>query len=320
MKKQAISFLIGVLFLHLLDNTGFACDFCLLSQGISPLDTMKGSGIKITERYTLLDQIYQGTSKQANEGVKEEHRTTELTGFYGVTPEFMLLAVVPYKYGKTTGDPMPGGMPDTTMAGSASGLGDVALIGRYTFLKSETPDATSVMASLAGIKFPTGKTDARTSDGMGYLDSHMQPGTGSTDYLLGLSYSHSLEKFSLSANVLGTITTQGKFGTTTHQFGNSLNYDVTAKYRIAPAAFSPTKPQWFVALGLNGELRDREKENGVTVGDSGGNTIYLSPGIQLVLAPHWVVEATYQHAIYHNLYGMQLGETYKAVGGVTYLF
>jgi len=50
------------------------------------------------------------------------------------------------------------------------------------------------MAGLAGIKFSTGKTNAQTADGAEYLDSHLQPGTGSKDYLVGLSFSHSLEK------------------------------------------------------------------------------------------------------------------------------
>jgi hypothetical protein len=300
-----------------------ACDFCLLSQGISPLDTMKGTGIKVSERYTVLDRVYRGTSEKTNPGAKEEHWTTELTGFYGISPEFMVLAVVPYKKGKTSGEldttVTPVGF-DPAMAGNASGLGDVALMGRYTFYKNENPDTTTVMAGVAGIKFATGRTDAKTADNMSYLDSHLQPGTGSTDYLLGLSWSHSLQRFSLSANLLGTITTEGKFGTTRHQFGNALNYDMTGKYRIAPEAFSPTRPQLFAALGINGEVREREKEDGVTVPDSGGNTVYLSPGLQLVLAPHWVVELSYQRAIYHNLNGTQLGESYKAIGGVTYLF
>lgn len=304
-------------------NAGFACDYCMLSQGISPLDTMKGTGIKISERYTLLDQMYQGTSEKANPGAKETHWTTELTGFYGITPDFMVLAVVPYKHGKTTGEADMTTIPptlDTTMAGDASGLGDVALMGRYAFLKQENPETTTILAGLAGIKLPTGRTNARTSDGMAYLDSHMQPGTGSTDYLLGISFSHSLSRFSVSANLLGTIAGAGRFGVTEHEFGNSMNYDVTAKYRIVPEEFSPMKPQVFAALGLNGEVREREKEDHVTVTDSGGNTIYLSPGLQFVLAPHWIVDLLYQRAIYHNLYGNQLGETYKAVTGVTYLF
>jgi hypothetical protein len=302
-----------------------ACDFCLLSQGISPLDTMKGSGIKVSERYTLLDQVYRGSGKQTSPGAREEHWTTEFTGFYGFTPEFMLLAVIPYKNGKTNGELMldPDGKPsglDTGGAGSATGLGDVALIGRYTFVKQENPETTNILAGLAGIKFSTGKTNAKTSDGLNYLDSHLQPGTGSTDYLLGLSFSRSLARFSLSVNLLGTITTAGKFGDTAHEFGNTLNYDVSGKYRIYPDAFSPMKPQWFLALGLNGEMREKEKVAGETDPDSGGNTIYLSPGLQLVLSARWVAELSYQHAMYHHLNGTQLGETYKAICSLTYLF
>ncbi len=300
-----------------------ACDFCLLSQGISPLDTIKGSGIKISERYTVLDEVYTGTGKQQNPGARETHWTTELTGFYGVTPDLTVLAVLAYKKGRTTGEADMTMTPpelDASMSGNASGMGDTALLARYGFFKREGAASTTVLAAMVGIKLPTGRTDVHTADGMSYLDSHLQPGTGSTDYMLGLSASHSLSRFSLSANLLGTISREGKFGTTTHQFGNALNYDVTAKYRVAPEAFMPARPQWFLALGLNGEERGREKVDHVTDPDSGGNTVYLSPGIQVVFAPHWVAELSYQHAVHHNLYGTQLGETYKAVTGLTYLF
>jgi hypothetical protein len=65
---------------------------------------------------------------------------------------------------------------------------------------------------------------------------------------------------------------------------------------------------------------EREKVAGDTDPDSGGNTIYLSPVLQVVFAPHWVVEISYQQVVYHNLYGTQLGETYKAIGGVPICF
>jgi len=325
MVKQGLIVVLTLVLMFTAVNPCLACDFCLLSQGISPLDTMKGSGIKMTERYTLLDQVYQGTMERTNPGAKETHWTTELTGFYGITPKLTVMAVLPYKNGRTSGEALmnPDGTLaglDTTMAGNASGLGDVALLGRYAFLKSEGPDATDIIAAVFGVKFASGSTNAKTADGMSYLDSHLQPGTGSTDYLLGLSFIHALQRFSLSANLLGTIPTEGKFGPTKHMFGNALNYDVTGKYRVAPEAFTPMKPQIFVALGINGEVRGREKEEGVTVADSGGNTAYLSPGVQLVLAPHWIMDLSYQYAVYHNLYGMQLGETFKVITGVTYLF
>src|SRR3972149_10978901 len=308
----------------LLSGLSFACDFCILSQGISPLDTFKGSGIRVSERYTLLNSVYKGTEEITNPGAKEEYWTTEITGFYGITEDLMLLGVVPYKQTKLNGHLHVHADGEvevhSDMKGDQSGLGDVMLLGRYNFFKTHTIDTTTTVAGLLGIKFPTGKTDGKTKDGMEYLDSHLQLGTGSTDYLIGLSASHAIQKFSLSANLLGIITTEGKAGDTRHQFGNSLNYDITAKYRIHPYELAPTAAQLFVAIGVNGETREREKENGAEVINSGGSTIYASPAIQLTLPPHWVAEIQYQHPIYHNLYGTQLAEDYRFVGGVTYLF
>ncbi|MBI5588229.1 MAG: hypothetical protein HY889_07685 [Deltaproteobacteria bacterium] len=322
MKKNFLSFFLVIgLFLSYAGSV-FACDFCLLSQGISPLETLNGAGVRVNERYTSLDKVYNGTHKISNPGAKEEFWTTELTGFYAVTEDLMVLGVVPLKKTRMKGELMvnPDGTVDLDpMKGRESGLGDVALIGRYSFFKKHTLDTTTTIAGLLGVKFATGKTDGKADNGE-YLDSHIQLGTGSTDYIIGVSLSHSVQKISLSANLLGTLTTEGEFGNKKHRFGNAVNYDVTAKYRVYPADLGSRGPQFFIALGVNGELREREKTDGVKDPNSGGNTTYLSPGIQAVVAPHWVFELSYQQAIYHNLYGIQLGENHKATGGVTYLF
>lgn len=313
MSKYKVSGIIFLVIGLIVSSIGLssACDFCQLSQGISPLETVRGSGVRIYERYTLLNDIYNGTEKVDNPGGdKEEHLTTEVTGFYAVNSDITLLAVLPYKKNSTQG----------AESGSTTGFGDMTVLGRYTFYNAHTIDSTTTFAGLVGVKFATGKTDAMTDDGAEFLDSHNQLGTGSTDYLLGLSYIRSIQRLSLSANLLGVIPTKGQFGDTSHQFGNMLNYDLTAKYRVHPALFEPTASQIFLALGINGELREREKENDVEVSNSGGNTTYLSPGVQVVMAPHWVFELSYQHAIYHNLYGAgQLGETNRVSGGLTYL-
>lgn len=304
-------------------GSAIACDFCLLSQGISPLDTLNGAGVRINERYTVLDKVYMGTEKIENPGAKEEYWTTEFTGFYSVSEDIMLLAVVPFKKTRMNGELIVNAdgtvAADSSMRGGEFGLGDVALLGRYTFFKKHAIDATTSAAGLLGVKFPTGKTNGKTDDDMEFLDSHLQLGTGSTDFLLGLSFSHSVQRLSLSANLLGTITTEGKFGDTKHQFGNSLNYDLTAKYRVYPGALA-SGPQLFLSLGVNGELRGREKAEGVEDPNSGGHTIYLSPGVQVIIMPHWIFELSCQYAIYHDLYGIQGGENYKVNSGVTYLF
>ncbi|MBI5875214.1 MAG: transporter [Deltaproteobacteria bacterium] len=301
MKMKKILAIIGFLAITIISTTE-ACDYCILSQGISPLETVKGAGIRINERYTNMESV-------------------------------MLLGAVPYKKTSMNGELMvnPDGTVDLDpMTGNQSGLGDIAVLGRYTFLKSHTIDTTTSVAGIAGVKFATGSTNGKTSDGMEYLDSHIQLGTGSTDILLGVSLNHSIQRFSVSANLLDVIPGKGKFGDTNHKFGNTLNYDLTAKYRVYPDVFAPLGPQIFLALGVNGEVRGKEKVDVIdpdtgdktynTDPNSGGHTVYLSPAIQVVFAPHWVFELSYQHAVYHNLNGTQLGEKYKTTGGVTYLF
>lgn len=324
MKKHILAALLAIGLLSPFLGTSMACDYCLLSQGISPLETVKGSGIKINERYTRLTKPYKGTERlHLDAGAKEEYWTTEVTGFYGVTEDLTVLGVVPIRRTKVDGHlhVLPDGTPEvhTDVTGTEFGLGDIALIGRYSFFKKHTLDSTTTIAGLFGVKFPTGKTSGKTDDGAEFLDAHQQLGTGSTDFILGLSANCARERLAFSANLLGTITTVGRAGDKTHRFGDMLNYDLTARYRVYPVSVAEG-PQVFAALGLNGELRQREKEDNVEVADSGGHTVYLSPGVQVTAGRHWVFELTYQQAVYHNLYGTQLGEDYKASGGVTYLF
>jgi hypothetical protein len=95
---------------------------------------------------------------------------------------------------------------------------------------------------------------------------------------------------------------------------------VSSRFRVLPVTLGSTPVSVFVSLGLAGELRGREKEDGLTLPDSGGHTVYLSPALQANFGPHWVVEISYREAIHHDLNATQLGENYKVFGSVNYLF
>ncbi len=325
MKRAFSTVLLAAVFFIAIAAPSYACDFCVLSQGISPLETLQGSGIRVNERYALVNKAYEGRGRFAlNTEAKEEYWTTEFTGFHGVTEKLTLLGVVPLKKTRLDGHMHVHADGEAEvhadMTGRETGLGDIAALGRYSLFKRHSIESTTTAAALAGIKLPTGKTSGKTRDGAEYLDAHLQLGTGSTDYLLGVSLNHALKRLSLSANLLATITTRGKAGDKDHEFGNALNYDLTAKYRAWPAGAGPVGHQLFVALGVNGELRGREKEDGATLADSGGHTVYVSPALQLVMAQRWVFELSHHQAAYHNLNGKQLGESYKTNGAITYLF
>jgi len=302
-----------------------ACDFCLISQGISPLETLSGSGLRLTQRYALNDSVYRGTDEIDNPGGRESFWTTDLGIFHSVeqVPGLLLTANVPLRRTELDGHVHAhedGEVEAHDDQGEETGIGDVSLLARYTFLTRHTLDSTLLLAGTVGVKLPTGATDGKVDGGDEFMDAHTQLGTGSTDLLLGASANLARGRFGVAANLLSGITGEGEVGDVDHRFGNWLNYDLTGRYRVWPAAAGAGGSSVFVSLGANGELRGRETEAGVELDDSGGHTVYVSPGLQVNVEQNWVFELSYQHAVYHDLNGVQLGEDYKVFGSVTYLF
>lgn len=333
MKKEMVLRAAFALFLMIIlagvSTSAFACDFCLVSQGISPLETQRGTGIKLNQRYARLRRVYSGTDEFKDPAVTnpkplEEYWTTELTGFHAVTDALTLLVTVPMKKNTLRGHLHV--MPDNTaevhtdVKGDVTGLGDMSLIARYALVKMSSLDSDTALALVGGVKLPTGRTDAKTSDGAEYLDAHLQPGSGSFDYIAGLSFNRVWGRFALGANALASITTAGEAGASEHRFGHTLNYDVTPKYRVYGGSSTPGGTHAFLALGVNGEVRQRERLDGEAVKNSGGHTAYLSPGVMVAVGSHWIFEMQYQQPVYHNLYGIQTGENFKVSGGAAYLF
>lgn len=81
---------------------------------------------------------------------------------YGVTRDFALFGMLPY-FDKRL---------DMTMAGQdltrrKSGVGDLALLGRYTAYEYNAPGCTFRVSPFFGVKAPTGQENAR--DGLGRL-------------------------------------------------------------------------------------------------------------------------------------------------------
>lgn len=299
-----------------------ACDFCLIHQGISPLETLTGAGVRVDQRYTLLDSVYQGSHEIANPGAQEQFWTTDLSGFYSVSEGLLFAVNVPLRVTRVDGhlhmheDGEVELHPDR---GGDKGLGDVSVIARYTFVRRHTLNSTTLLALTGGVKLPTGSTTGRTDDGE-FLDAHTQLGTGSTDWLLGLSFNYARARLSFSGNALLSMNGRGEAGDEDHEFGNSANYDVTARYRIFPAIIGESANAFFASIGVAGEARAKEEENGRTAPDSGGHTIYVTPGVQLNVGPNWVAEVSWHQAIYHDLNAIQSGENYKVFGSLTYLF
>ena len=161
---------------------------------------------------------------------------------------------------------------------------------------------TTGAALFGRLKLPTGTDDELGPDG-DLLPKPLQLGTGSVDYSAGISVTHSVGPLGLS----GALTHDFNTASDEFAFGDVLLYDVALGYRVMPRIYRtfPAK-QINLYVEANGTVSRRSTQSGGTVTDSGGNVLWLSPGVQFIPTGGFLIEATYQVPIRQGLNGSQL--------------
>jgi hypothetical protein len=267
---------------------------------------------------------------------------------YGVTKDFTVSLRVPWvrRTGILEGSQEDPGDPAVVRdRGNTSGFGDVTVLGQYRFLNN-TASGTQA-AVLFGFKAPTGVTNLVDPFGE-VFEAEFQPGSGSWDGLFGLAFSQRISSpLSFHANVLGIVTGTGTQST---NLGNRLLYNAALSFRLfgegasetgsgspldayAHAGHShsnmptkapkPVEPHSHVALDalleLNGEWHDYERIAGVINPNSGGNTIYLSPGLRLSVE-NWSSYLLVGIPVANDCNGVQATPSWRVLGGVSMVF
>ena len=116
-------------------------------------------------------------------------------------------------------------------------------------------------------------------------------------------------------DTLFTVTTKR------HDFeaGDEFRYDLAYRYRLWPERFGKRLLQLNGLLELNGRWTGKTRTNGITVGASGGNVLFLSPGAQFI-TKRFIVEASVQVPVWQDLNGAQLEDDFTAVLSVRIAF
>lgn len=156
-------------------------------------------------------------------------------------------------------------------------------------------DGWDNLGLLVGLKLPTGRTAVANTDN-DVAERTLQPGTGSTDTLLGLTY-HSTPNGSY-----------GWFGqalwqhaTAVHQSyrpGDQLGVDLGWRYAFN-ANFSAT-------MQANWQIRARDEGRNAEPADSGGRFLKLSPGLIYALTRDTQIYGFVQLPAYTHVNGVQL--------------
>jgi hypothetical protein len=224
---------------------------------------------------------------------------------YGITDHLMVSLSIPFEVmsGFRMGEDDPVNGPSVIEANSIVGLGDMSLLGKYSFVASEIE-----MAVLVGVKMPTGVTDREDNLGDPLEPDH-QPGTGSWDPLLGFAAMEQFERFSIGGSLLFRYTTEGR-----HEFrpGEQLTVALKAEYQIAGMG---KFPRVYVSLELVEQYTAMDREEDVRNHDTGGSILTLGPGVRIRVNDHVTFSSTISFPIYQGLYGEQHEEKFEFLFG-----
>ncbi len=305
---------------------------CTLSSDWESLGISSTSGLKLDLRYDYLnqDQLRSGTStisgaaasrKLSKDEPQEVEAYTKNNYFtaavdYSVNRDWAVNIQVPYIFRShstlgTASDGYTAGDGGGQYHSNTSSLGDVKLIGRYQGF-----DPAHNFGVLFGIKLPTGshtKTGASTDPtepGAVDIDRGLQPGTGTTDLILGAYYMDALNKdWDYFAQGIYQTATNSK---DRYKPGDGINLNVGIRY----SSFANFTPQ----LQLNTRLVERDRGANADTVSTGGALVYLSPGVTVPFNKQLSVYSFVQLPVYQNVNGVQLAPRYTASLGVHFSF
>lgn len=151
----------------------------------------------------------------------------------------------------------------------SQGLGDMTLTGDYRFFQDETKS----LGVIAGLKLPTGNTKEYNSFG-GLMEPELQPGTGSLDYIGGISGSLHPNNMDFSASAIYIYRTEGKQN---YRAGDLLSITLHGGKTFI------LREQLTLTLGaiLNNQLEKKANNEGGFIKDSGGFTMLAGPQLSL---------------------------------------
>jgi len=225
---------------------------------------------------------------------------------YGITDGTTVHLSLPYFYRNDISESEP---PDEIHHhGDAKGFGDLSVFVHQNIYKTQHRDFSITL--LAGLELPTGKTNDKDDHGETFKAEFL-PGSGSWDPSLGLAMTKDVGPVSVDGNVLYTLVTEGTQDT---DLGDIFTYNLALSYQALK------RPLTFDILAeLNGIWRAKEKVSGHKDPDSGGNTIFFSPGLKVGIRKGVTFYGSYSIPIAENLNGIQNETDYRLVFGLNFL-
>lgn len=261
-------------------NNAFACDLCSLSgfggttAAVNPVYAESPKKNKFTLGYILEYQDWKAVdvikAHELHEEGRDAHdRKNDISNSiflgYGITDALSISLQVPYVERRSKE------VHEEAFLGAnekSTGLGDSILLGKYKIYNKQFG-----LAGIFGLKLPTGYTDEKNMAGERF-EPELQPGTGSLDYILGVSANKKINHLIiLDGTVLYHLKTGGDQD---YEFGDIIRTTAGATFNVIDR---DKKPTLNLLSEVISQFANKDEQERKTIRDSGGTTIFIAPGI-----------------------------------------
>ena len=290
--------------------------FCVLNTNWSTQEVASEPGtLRLDLRYEFIDQKHLRSGSRRISASEDTADTTELR-----TINRNLLATLDYAWSKnwTVSASAPVVSRSHSHIADPSGaanleawnftkVGDSRLLGFYRF---DNPDPLVSYGLIMGVKLPTGDYRLRNADGT-VAERALQPGSGSTDLVLGGYYSGPGAQLDSSwfAQVLTQQTAASKDG-----FKPGAQYLLNLGYR------HPLSASWHALVQLNASIKARDTGANAEPDLSGSKAVFLSPGLSYAFSRDAEIYGFAQLPVYRYFNGVQLSANWALIAGVSLRF
>lgn len=269
--------------------------------------TQDGLGINLSTRFISRSERQAGTMRVANpDNEKTQTWQTTLLLDYRVARRLTAILAI------------PGVDHDVSYANlkqTVRDFGDIAMYGKVSLYQNRDAGAEREISALAGVEVPSGSTDQ--SDASGRFPASQQPGSSSTDFIIGGAAVWGFPALTAFGNLSYKIN-----GDSGYTFGDFLALNTGINYTL------PQLKQLGLVAEFNFERAARDKSNvsgpgvlpGGIVRDTGSEKIFLSPGFQWRPGGRWSLNFNAQVPAYQDLHGTQLASKINYIFGVSTRF
>jgi hypothetical protein len=286
--------------------------FCSVNTQWESQGAWAEPGWRLGLRYEYLDQnqLRSGSHKTMADGTPGSLTTDETNTLnrnwlasadYTISRHWSVSLQVPYvdrHHSHVVND-----LPPVTESWSITGLGDVRALAAY-----QVPLKQGAMGLQLGVKLPTGDTQAANADGA-LAERALQPGSGTTDAIVGGFYNHRLQGD--ATTLFAQVTWQRPHDAyQDYAPGEQVMADVGLRYAVTLKTNA--------MLQLNWQYKGRDHGSDAEPDESGGRYVNLSPGIGYTLTHHLQLYGFVQLPLYQYVNGTQLTPDWSAVAGLSW--